>query len=245
MSASVVGIVRKAIIGTIIGTAIAGGLCGGALAQDAPAPSDAANANAAAAMIGAWEFSNADHDRICRFNFRADASVGGRKLDIDRNCASLFPSTMDLAAWTIDAYGTLRLLDAHGKEVIELSEVESGIFDGFQPGAGRYVLQSMAAALVRSADDVVGDWALARGTGKPICLLTLANNPAGADTLTLKVKPGCDVFVTRFAPVSWRIERGELVLLSARGQTWRFEENGADTWLRVPESADQILLVRQ
>ena len=245
MSASVVGIVRKAIIGTIIGTAIAGGLCGGALAQDAPAPSDAANANAAAAMIGAWEFSNADHDRICRFNFRADASVGGRKLDIDRNCASLFPSTMDLAAWTIDAYGTLRLLDARGNAAIELTEAESGIFDGFQPGEGRYVMQSAAAAPVRSTDDMVGDWAVAHGTGKPICMLTLANIPAGAETLALKIKPGCDVLVTRFAPTAWRIDQGELVLLSARGQTWRFEENDANTWLRISESTDQILLVRQ
>jgi len=92
---------------------------------------------------------------------------------------------------------------------------------------------------------MVGDWAIARGTGKPICVLTLANNPAGADNLALKVKPGCDALVTRFGPTSWHIDKGELVLLSARGQVWRFEEDDANTWLRVPESADPVLLVRQ
>ena len=51
--------------------------------------------------------------------------------------------------------------------------------------------------------------------------------------------------VTRFGPTSWRIDQGDLVLLSARGQTWRFEENDANTWQRVPESADPVLLVRQ
>jgi len=224
----------------VVGLAVALSVCSGARAEDAPALSDAANA-----VIGAWEFSNADHDKICRFNFRADAAVSGYKLDIDKNCANLFPSAKDIVAWTLDSYGTLRLLDARGIAVIELTEAESGIFDGFQPGEGRYVLQSAAAAPVHSAEDMVGDWAVARATGKPICTLTLANNPAGPDNLTLKVKPGCDTLVTRFGPAFWRIDQGDLVLLSARGQIWRFEENDANTWLRVPESADPILLVRQ
>ena len=43
--------------------------------------------------------------------------------------------------------------------MIELTEVESGIYDGFKPEEGRYILQSAAAAPVRSADDMVGDWA--------------------------------------------------------------------------------------
>jgi hypothetical protein len=236
MSATVVSMARRA----IVSVAIAASFCAAAAAEESPALSDAANA-----MIGTWEFSNADHDKICRLNFRADAVPGGYKLDVDKNCANLFPSTKDIAAWTIDPYGTLRLLDVRGNAAIELTEAESGIFDGFQPGEGRYVLQSAAAAPVRSADDMIGDWAVARGTGKPICTLTLANNPAGADALALKIKPGCDVLVTRFAPTSWRIDQGDLVLLSARGQTWRFEENDTNTWLRVPESTDQILLVRQ
>ena len=232
----------------IVSAAIAGSYCTGVLAQEPPALSDAANA-----MIGNWEFSNADHDKICRFAFRADAVTGGYRVDVDRNCATLFPSTKEIAGWTLDSYGTLRLLDGRGNAVIELTEAEAGIFDGFQPGEGRYVLQSAAAAPVRSAEELVGDWAIARGTGKPICVLTLANNPAAsdknnpasADNLSLKVKPGCDPFVARFGPTFWRIDRGDLILLSARGQTWRFEEDDANTWLRVPETDDPVLLVRQ
>ena len=147
---------------------------------------------AANAMIGAWEFSNADRDKICRFNFRAETATGGYKLDIDKNCASMFPTTKDIVGWTVDNFGGLRLLDAGGNAVIDLSEAEVGLYDGFEPEQGRYVLQSAAAVPVRSAEELVGDWAIARGTGKPICVLTLANNPAGADALMLKVKPGCD-----------------------------------------------------
>jgi hypothetical protein len=230
------GMVRGAIIGIVVAAAY----CSGAPAQDQPTLSDVANG-----MIGAWEFSNADHDKICRFVFRADAVAGGYKLDIDRNCPNLFPTTKNIVGWAVDNYGALRLLDASGNVAIELTEAETGIYDGFEPGQGRYVLQSAAAAPVRSADDMVGDWAVARGTGKPICIVTLANSPALADSLPLRIKAGCDALVTRFAPTAWRIDQGELVLLSARGQNWRFEENDANTWQRVPEGPDPLLLVRQ
>jgi len=235
---------------------IAVSLCGGVtLAQDkpppntptldGPAPNAKSPADAVDAMVGAWEFSNADHDKICRFNFRADAVAGGHKLEIDKNCPSIFPSTKDVVAWNRDNFGNLNLLDSRGTAVIELSEVETGMFDGFKPEEGRYVLQAAAAVTTRTAEDMVGEWAIARGTGKPICLLTLANSAAGTDALALKVKPGCDAMVTRFGPTSWRMDQGDLVLLSARGQSWRFEENDANTWERVPETADPVLLVRQ
>ena len=205
-------------------------------------------ADPVAAVVGAWELSNADHDKTCRLNFRADAGTGGLKIDVEKTCPGVFPSTKDVTAWAVDNFGNLRLNNARGDAVIELTEVESGMYDGFSPEEGRYILQAAAAATaVRSADDMIGDWAIARSTGKPICVLTLANAAAaaGSDNRTLKIKPGCDALVTRFGPATWRMDNGELVLQSPRGQTWRFEENDANTWQRLPESADPILLVRQ
>jgi hypothetical protein len=233
--------------GIIIVAAVASSLCGGgALAQDTPTP----NNDAAAAMTGAWELSNADHDKTCHFVFRSDAVPGGFKIEIDKNCATVFPTTRNIIAWAMDGYGNLSLLDAQGNAVIELTEVESGIYDGFTPEDGRYILQSAATAAVHSAADMAGDWAIARGTGNPICRLTLANTAAtgtGAspDTFGLRLKPGCDVMVTRFGPTAWRMDQGELVLLAARGQSWRFVANDANTWQREPETADPVLLVRQ
>lgn len=225
---------------SIIGIAVAVSLCGGAPAQDVAAPGDAANA-----MIGVWEFSNADRDKLCRFVFRPDVVPGGHKLEIDKNCASLFPATKDVTAWTLDNYGSLHLVDPGGNVAIELVLAEAGIYDGFEPTQGRYVLQIASAMPVRSAEDMAGEWGIARGSGKPICMITLANTPAGANDLPLKLKPGCDAAVVRFGPSAWRMDHGELVLLSARGQSWRFEENDANTWQRVPDSPDPFLLVRQ
>jgi hypothetical protein len=246
-------------LGRIIVVAIAASLYGGvAVAQDTQPqnpPQDSQQQNPqpsndpVAAVVGAWELSNADHDKTCRLNFRGDLVTNGHKIDVDKTCPNVFPSTKDIAAWTIDNYGSLRLLNAQGDAVIELTEVESGMYDGFTPEEGRYILQAAAAAAanaVRTADDMVGDWAVARSTGKPICVLTLANTTvAGGDNLALKIKPGCDAMIVRFGPASWRMDNGELVLQPAKGQAWRFEENDANTWQRLPESADPILLVRQ
>jgi hypothetical protein len=198
-------------------------------------------------MIGPWELSNADHDKSCKLNFRKDTAPNGHKLDVDKNCPNVFPSTKDIVAWSIDNFGGLRLLDGNGEAVIELSGVEGGMFDGFKPEEGRYVLQAAAAVQTRSADDLVGEWAIVRGAGKPICMLTLSNNPAavGGDYLAIKVKPGCDALVTRFGPTAWRMDNSEVVLSSPRGQSWRFEENDLNTWQRVPETPDPFLLVRQ
>src|SRR5271154_4754953 len=242
----------------VVCVAIAASLCGGLAratqpqpqptqppseqpqSQPPPTPGDAVGA-----LVGAWEFSNADHDKICRFNFRADAVPGGYRLDIHRNCPNVFPSTKDIVAWAVDNYGSLRLLDARGNAVVEMTEVESGMYDGFTPEEGRYILQPAAALPAHSADDMTGDWGIARGAGKPICALTLSNSSAGGGNLALKVKPGCDALGTRFNPTAWRIDEGQLVLLSPRGQSWQFEENDANTWHRVPETPDQITLVRQ
>jgi hypothetical protein len=209
-----------------------------------PTPQARSGEDAVNAMLGAWEFSNADRNKICHFTFRAEPASGGRRLEADKSCAGLFPSTKDISGWALDNYGDLRLLDKQGDAVVELTQVESGMYDGFTPTEGRYILQSAAAAPVRTAEDMIGDWVI-RGAGKQICSLTLANSPATAGALALRLKTGCDPLITRFNPTAWRLQEGELVLLSARGQSWQFEETDPDTWQRVPGSPDPLLLVRQ
>jgi hypothetical protein len=125
----------------IVVVAIAASLFGSAaLAQDAQQPTQQSQnpqSDPVAAVVGAWELSNADHDKTCRLNFRADAAPGGNKIDVDKNCPNVFPSTKDIIAWAVDNYGSLRLLNTQGEAVIELTEVESGMVDGCTPEEGR------------------------------------------------------------------------------------------------------------
>jgi hypothetical protein len=85
---------------------------------------------------------------------------------------------------------------------------------------------------------------VARG-GKIICRLALTNNGAGGEMgYVLRMQPGCDGAVTLLNPVSWRMDRGEIVLSSANGQSLRFEEYEPNKWQRVPESAEGLTMSR-
>jgi Protease inhibitor Inh len=199
-------------------------------------------------MIGKWEISNADRDRTCAITFRADAAGNVFKLDMDKACAGQMPEVKDVVAWTIAGLDLVRLLDGKGKTVMDFTEVESGTFEAQRPGEGVFFMESAAVAATPAGltnEQMAGDWSVVRGAGKSICTLTLTNTAAGADAFALRVKPGCDRFVTVFGPASWYMDRGELVLKSAKGQFWRFEANDPTNWTRVPEGREAINLVRQ
>ena len=195
-------------------------------------------------LLGAWEFSNADRDKICTATFKKIPTAVGFKVDFDAGCGDLFPLVKRIVGWRFPDNDNLFLLDAAGQTLIEFSEVESGIFEAPTPGVGVLFLQNTAAsAATKSPEDIAGTWTVMRG-GAAVCTLTLANR-ALRDGFALTVKPGCDAAIARLSFDQWSLDRGELVLAPARGNPWRFEEGDNEAWNRVPESADDITLVKQ
>jgi hypothetical protein len=197
-------------------------------------------------LIGSWEFSNADRDRICTATFKSDPAPGGFKIEFDANCANLFPLVREIAAWKFPENDLLYMLDARGRTLVEFSEVEDSIFEAPTPGVGVLFLQNAAAAgaAPRPPEQLAGDWAIVRKAGPPVCGLTLAMTKA-SDGFAVTVKPGCEQAIARLNFAQWRIDRDQIMLVPSRGNAWRFEEVDNTTWRRVPESADQITLVRQ
>jgi hypothetical protein len=210
----------------------------------APAP-PAALGESAKAMIGSWEFSNADRDKICTATFKSQPGAVGFKVEFDANCDNLFPFVNTVVGWRFPDNDNLFLMDATGKTLAEFSEVESGIFEAPTPGVGVLFLQNAAAAgpPPKPPEQVAGNWAITRG-GTPICTVTLATTPL-RDGFTLTVKPGCDAATAKLNFTQWSLDRGELLLTPARGNPWRFEEGDGGAWRRIPESSDAIALVRQ
>lgn len=199
-------------------------------------------------MIGQWELSTAGRDKTCVVTLKSDTTPQGLKLELDKGCGDALPFTKAIAAWSVKGLDIVRLQDAKGQSVIDVTEVESGIFEGVRQGEGVYLLQNLAAAraLSKSTDQLIGDWAMVRsGSGKTVCGLTLTNTEASADNFSVYLKPRCDPAVVAFAPTLWRIERGELLLQSASGEIWRFEADDNAQWRRVPDSADPLILMRQ
>jgi len=198
-------------------------------------------------MIGKWEISTAERDRSCHLTFKADPAGALFKLDIEKACATQMPELKDVVGWTIGGLDLVKLMDGKGKPLLEFSEVESGIFEAQRPGEGIFFMQNAAstAAVNITLDQMAGDWSVVRGSGKTVCTITLTNAAVGEEAFALKLKPGCEPFVTGFGPAAWYLDRGELVLKSKAGRSWRFEANDATNWQRVPEGREPVNLVRQ
>jgi protease inhibitor Inh len=198
-------------------------------------------------MIGQWELSTTERSKTCVVTLKGETSPQGLKLELEPGCAAALPFTKDIKAWNIKGLDIVRLQDGAGQAVIDFTEVESGIFEGMRTGEGIYILQNLAAArsLAKSMDQMIGDWAMVRGNGQPICGLTLTNTEAGQDNFQVFLKPRCDPIVTGFAPTMWRLDRGELLLFSGTGEAWHFEADDNAQWRRVPDSVDPLIMVRQ
>lgn len=198
-------------------------------------------------MIGQWELSTTERSKTCVVTLKGDSSPQGLKLELEPGCAAALPFTKDITAWNVRGLDIVRLQDATGQPVIDFTEVESGIFEGLRQGEGVYILQNLAAArsLAKSMDQMIGDWSMVRGNGVVICGLTLTNTEAGPDNFQVFLKPKCDPAIAAFAPTRWRLDHGQMVLMSAKGDTWQFEADDNAQWRRVPDSADPLIMLRQ
>jgi hypothetical protein len=198
-------------------------------------------------MIGQWELSTTDRSKTCVVTLKGDASPQGFKLELEPACTTALPFTRDITAWSIKGLDIVRLQDTKEEGVLDFTEVETGIFEGVRQNEGVYILQNLAAArsLAKSQDQMIGDWAMVRGNGQTVCGLTLTNNDAGHENFQVFLKPKCDASVASFAPTQWRLERGQILLMSDSGQTWRFEADDNAQWRLVPDSADPLIMLRQ
>lgn len=197
----------------------------------------------AKSMAGEWEISNGDRDRLCIVTLSPNPASGGMKLQFAPTCAEAFEVTKDIDAWRLDKDG-LHFVDSKGVALIDLDELEKGIFEGIRAGEGRYFVQSLAEVRTEAKpEQLFGEWQVSRGTDEPICVINLLNKKSG-ENFSLEIKPNCGPLVKGFAPVSWRMDQGELLISSAKG-SWRFEEAGEIAWRRVPEGNEPLWLVRQ
>jgi len=214
-------------------------------APDAAAPEPAAP-SAPRTMAGSWEFSNADREKTCIVTFRNEAAKVGKSIEFEPKCATLFPFVPDVVGWRLNDNDFLRLLDAQGRSVLEFSEVESGIFEAPKPGEGILFIQNPTdlGPAPKTAEQMTGEWIIVRRTGQRVCGLTLSDTAAGEE-FVVRLQHPCDQVVTRFAPVTWQMDRGEIVLRAANGQAWRFEEGEDAKWPRVPQTASPLLMVRK
>ena len=197
-------------------------------------------------MIGQWELATTDRSKTCVVTLKQEPASQGLKLELEPGCAAALPFTKGITAWNIKGLDIVRLQDAAAESVIDFTEVEAGIFEGLRQGEGVYILQNLAAArsLAKSMDQMIGDWSMVRGNGQAICGLTLTNTEAGQDNFQVFLKPKCDAAVAAFAPTQWRLDHGQMLLMSQSGEAWQFEADDNAQWRKVPDSADPLIMLR-
>jgi hypothetical protein len=217
-----------------------------ALAAASPARSQQDASTLKKDMIGQWELATTDRSKTCVVTLKQEPAPQGLKLELEPGCAAALPFTKGITAWNIKGLDIVRLQDAAAESVIDFTEVEAGIFEGLRQGEGVYILQNLAAArsLAKSMDQMIGDWSMVRGNGQAICGLTLTNTEAGQDNFQVFLKPKCDPVVAAFAPTQWRLDHGQMLLMSQSGETWQFEADDNAQWRKVPDSADPLIMLR-
>lgn len=198
-------------------------------------------------MVGQWELSTTERSKTCVVTIKGDAVAQGFTLELEPACKTALPFTKDIVAWSVKGLDIVRLQDAAGESVIDFTEVEAGIFEGLRQGEGVYILQDLAAArsMAKSMDQMIGDWAMVRGNGQPVCGVTLTNTEADHDNFQVFLKPKCDAAIAQFNPTQWRLERGQIILMSKSGEVWQFEADDNAQWRRVPDTADPLIMLRQ
>lgn len=217
-----------------------------ALLCAAPASAQQAPSEAAKAMVGAWEISNAARDKTCALAFSLDAVAGGFKVDPDLVCGTAFPSLKGIVAWAMGPNDNIRLMDAKGTVLLDFSEVEAHMYEAERRGEGLYFMRTQAAikASTVSPEQLFGEWALLQELDKPLCKLALAGAAADGQALRVTVRTGCAAAIAGIGFSTWRLDGDELVLIGRAG-TWRFTESDSKTWERIPPSTDPMVLARQ
>ncbi|WP_248310345.1 protease inhibitor Inh/omp19 family protein [Bosea sp. 117] len=201
------------------------------------------------ALAAPYQLTNADGDRVCPITLKADAAgAAGFAVEFDRtSCSELILFSADIAGWTPGAGDTIRLQDRQGRLVAEFSEGVGGTWEALRENDGVYFLVNPRLAdpaEQAQPADLFGAWDIARAEGAPVCRVTLGEGQIGDGDFALTLAAGCDTGIVRFAPDRWRIERGDLVMLNAKGDRLRFAKQEEGGWARVPEGNRPLLLSR-
>jgi len=199
-------------------------------------------------LASSYELASGSGNRKCAMTLEAKPAGPGFALVYNRaECTQLFGFLNETLAWLPGIAGSIRFVNGAKRTVAEFTEGVGGQYEALRDGDGVYFLSNLQ--LVEPSDapkpaDVVGDWNLIRPGGASICTITLTDQSIREDTFTVTVKPGCDQSIARFAPVIWFLDRGDIIILSAKDERLRFGRQQEGGWAKVPDTPRPLLMAR-
>jgi hypothetical protein len=228
--------------------ALAFALAAPARAQ-APDPADLLPRIPEAKQLAAdYQLQSALGDRKCAITLEAKSVAAGHAIVFDRTeCTPLFRFLTDTVAWEPGIAGSIRFVNAAKRTVSEFTEGVGGQYEALLEGDGVYFLTNLQFVQpdeTPTFSDAAGEWNISPPDGPAICSLNLTDQPAGDDLFKVTVKAGCDPLIARFGPVKWYLDRGDIVLLSARDERMRFGRQPEGNWTKIPEQPRPLSLSR-
>ncbi|MDO8534074.1 MAG: protease inhibitor Inh/omp19 family protein [Xanthobacteraceae bacterium] len=216
-------------------------------AGQTPAPAGKPDPAEVRALAANYELANADGNRKCPMTLETRHAGPGFALAYNRSqCSQLFGFLGEVAAWLPGIAGAILFVRSNGRTVAEFTEGVGGVYEAIREGDAVYFLanlQFVDPSERPQITDLFGDWNLSRPGAAPICRITLSDEATG-EMFVVRMQPGCDATVARFEPVSWRLDRDDVVLLSPRGDVMRFGRQEGGGWAKVPETPRPLLMTR-
>jgi hypothetical protein len=220
-----------------------------AASAQAPSPPPKVDPADLRALAANYELTNAAGDRKCPMTLDQKPAGVGFTLIYDKPvCTGLFAFLGQVTAWLPGVAGAIRFVRADGRTVAEFTEGVGGQYEAIREGDAVYFLANLQFVDPKEfaqPADIVGVWNLSRPGGQPICQVEFSDQPSGDEGYQLKLKPGCDETLVRFGPVSWRIDRGDVVLQSRSGEKLRFGRQEGGGWAKVPERPGPLVMTKQ
>jgi protease inhibitor Inh len=224
--------------------ALLGALASAATAQQPGKP----DPDAVRALAANYELANADGDRKCPITLDAKPAGPVLTLVFDRPaCVALFAFLSDVAGWLPGPGGSIRLARANGRPVLEFTEGVGGTYEGIREGDAVYFLTNQQYSDPADAPqfaDLLGDWNLSRPGGPAICRISLTDQAAANETFVMRVDANCDATIARLAPVAWRLERGDVLLIAKNGDKLRFGRQEGGDWTKIPDTPRPLVMSR-
>lgn len=202
---------------------ILAGLCAASVVASA-APLLAADDEAVKAQAGSWLAAPQNGAKGCLLNFATTPATGGYALTGADACATALPALSKATAWTIGEDGTLSLLDAAKKPLVNFGQDEGSPWET-EDGEPMWLLPALGTIdHVPTAESLAGAWTIQRPEGtQPLCSFKLTTDKDGDGTTKLSPNGDCAPEIKDMKLTLWALEGFGLVLMSDDGTSLSFD----------------------
>lgn len=218
-------------------------LLAAALSLLAAGPALAVDAEIVKATAGYWFLAEMPAGRGCNLKLLTDESIGGMALEAPAGCRIHGEQVDDLTAWNFDDGGII-FLNAVRKVVFRLQEQEDTSYTATTENGDLALVPSFKNIVgLPTPEHAAGTWNLARPGGKPLCTVTLKNEPqaSGEGALALSAAPGCDKTIASLKLDGWGTSGVKLILSSAGKDRLAFIDDGNNGFEKAPDEKGKPL----